>query len=197
MATADIESGRRFLGRRRWVDLLSSRKNISNYIIQLALKPPLQKQSHESNNTMTIRSEATLLQLLNWRAPRQTLPRLVMPRRLASVRLPASQKPIRYDNEDHDTVDSGDVVHIFVHQLSARTASEIDNDKRTERTETGATEKKKGSKKWGHSLPGPTGIAGGKEYMPSVKQVHSSKTTFATSPNRPSQKGPWRKLPRP
>ena len=40
-------------------------------------------------------------------------------------------------------------------------------------------------------LPGLTGMAGGKEYMISVKAVQASRTMFATKPRVPIQKGPW------
>ena len=46
-------------------------------------------------------------------------------------------------------------------------------------------------------LPATTGITGGKEYIISVKHVHSRRTIFEKSPTEPSQKGPCLILSRP
>ena len=46
-------------------------------------------------------------------------------------------------------------------------------------------------------LPATTGITGGKEYIISVKHVHSKRTIFENSPTGPNQKGPCLILSRP
>ena len=49
----------------------------------------------------------------------------------------------------------------------------------------------------GDLLPATTGMTGGKEYIISVKHVHSKSTIFENNPTGPSQKGPCLILSRP
>ena len=54
-----------------------------------------------------------------------------------------------------------------------------------------------GEKRGDDLLPATTGITGGKEYIISVKHVHSKRTIFEKSPTGPNQKGPCLMLSRP